>query len=207
MRSSAAARTRSSPTARRSCSWPGAAGASSAGSAPRSTARSTPSTATTGACSASSRSRTTPRSSPRCSTPPRAGCATRGRDRMVGPMDFTMNDESGVLVEGFEREPLVKQPWHPPYYARRLEEAGMAKAMDLFMWELEISDREKMRPILFELAADGRAQARRPPAQDVASGACARRWTASPRSTTPPGARTGTSGPTRRPTSTCSRRS
>ena len=30
----------------------------------------------------------------------------------------------------------------------------MAKAMDLFMWELEISDREKMRPILFELAAD-----------------------------------------------------
>jgi GNAT superfamily N-acetyltransferase len=78
----------------------------------------------------------------------------RGRDRMVGPMDFTMNDESGVLIEGFEREPLVKQPWHPPYYARRLEEAGMAKAMDLFMWELEISDREKMRPILFELAAD-----------------------------------------------------
>jgi GNAT superfamily N-acetyltransferase len=80
--------------------------------------------------------------------------AARGRDRMVGPMDFSMNDESGVLIEGFEREPLVKQPWHPPYYARRLEEAGMAKAMDLFMWELEISDREQMRPILFELAAD-----------------------------------------------------
>jgi hypothetical protein len=78
----------------------------------------------------------------------------RGRERMVGPMDFSMNDESGVLIEGFEREPLVKQPWHPPYYARRLEEAGMAKAMDLFMWELEISDREKMRSILFELAAD-----------------------------------------------------
>ena len=30
----------------------------------------------------------------------------------------------------------------------------MAKAMDLLMWELEISDREKMRPILFDLAAD-----------------------------------------------------
>ena len=79
--------------------------------------------------------------------------SAHGRDRMVGPMDFSMNDESGVLIEGFEREPLVKQPWHPPYYARRLEEAGMAKAMDLYMWELEISDREKMRPILFELAA------------------------------------------------------
>ena len=76
----------------------------------------------------------------------------RGRDLMVGPMDFTMNDECGVLIEGFEREPLVKQPWQPPYYARRLEEAGMAKAMDLLMWELEISDREKMLPILLELA-------------------------------------------------------
>ena len=76
----------------------------------------------------------------------------RGRDRMVGPMDFTMNDESGVLIEGFEREPLIKQPWQPPHYARRLEEAGLAKAMDLLVWELEIGDRERVRPVLFRLA-------------------------------------------------------
>jgi GNAT superfamily N-acetyltransferase len=81
-----------------------------------------------------------------------AWLAERGRDRMMGPMDFTLNDESGVLVEGFEREPMIKQPWHPPYYAERLEDAGMAKAMDLLTWELEISDREQMRPILFTLA-------------------------------------------------------
>jgi GNAT superfamily N-acetyltransferase len=77
----------------------------------------------------------------------------RRRDRMLGPMDFTLNDESGVLVEGFEREPMIKQPWHPPYYAQRLDEAGMARVMDLLTWELEISDRAKMRPILLELAA------------------------------------------------------
>ena len=29
-----------------------------------------------------------------------------------------MNDESGVLIEGFEREPMIRQPWHPPYYQR-----------------------------------------------------------------------------------------
>jgi GNAT superfamily N-acetyltransferase len=75
-----------------------------------------------------------------------------GRDRMVGPMDFTMNDESGVLIEGFEREPFVKQPWHPPYYQRLCEDAGLTKAMDLLMWELEISDRAKIRPIILELA-------------------------------------------------------
>ena len=75
-----------------------------------------------------------------------------GRDRMVGPMDFTMNDESGVMIEGFEREPMIKQPWHPPYYARRCDEAGLAKAIDLFMWELHISDRSKILPVIFKLA-------------------------------------------------------
>src|SRR4051795_5474430 len=74
------------------------------------------------------------------------------RDRMVGPMDFTINDESGVMIEGFERQPFIKQPWHPPYYQLRCEEAGLAKAMDLLMWELEISDREHMLPIIFTLA-------------------------------------------------------
>jgi GNAT superfamily N-acetyltransferase len=76
----------------------------------------------------------------------------RGRDRMVGPMDFSINDELGVLIEGFEREPMIKQPWHPPYYQARCEEAGLEKAIDLFMWELEISDRQKILPIIFELA-------------------------------------------------------
>ncbi len=78
----------------------------------------------------------------------------RGRDRMLGPMDFTMNDESGVLIEGFEREPMIKQPWQPPYYRARLEEAGLAKAMDLYMWELELADRASMRPIMFKLAEE-----------------------------------------------------
>ncbi len=79
---------------------------------------------------------------------------SRGRDHMVGPMDFTINDESGVLIEGFEREPMIKQPWHPPYYAARCEEAGLRKAMDLLMWELHISDRTKMLPVIFKLADD-----------------------------------------------------
>jgi hypothetical protein len=78
--------------------------------------------------------------------------ADRGRHHMIGPMDYTMNDECGVLVEGFEREPMIKQPWHPPYYRRRCEEAGLQKAVDLLMWELVIDDREKILPVIFELA-------------------------------------------------------
>ncbi len=76
----------------------------------------------------------------------------RRRDRMVGPMDFSMNEESGVLIEGFEREPFIKQPWHPPYYQRMCERAGLTKAVDLWMWELHITDRSKMVPALVEMA-------------------------------------------------------
>jgi hypothetical protein len=77
-----------------------------------------------------------------------------GRDHMVGPIDFSMNDGAGVLLEGFEREPMIRQPWHPPYYARRCDEAGLGKAVDLLMWELHISDRSKILPVVFKLAEE-----------------------------------------------------
>ncbi len=76
----------------------------------------------------------------------------RRRDRMVGPMDFSLNDESGVLIEGFDREPFIKQPWQPPYYQRMCEQAGLTKAVDLLMWELHITDRSKIVPALVEMA-------------------------------------------------------
>jgi len=76
----------------------------------------------------------------------------RGCDRMVGPMDFSMNDEVGVLIEGFELEPMIKQPWHPPYYQRLCEVVGLNKAHDLFMWQLYVSERDKVLPVIWELA-------------------------------------------------------
>jgi len=78
--------------------------------------------------------------------------AARGMERMVGPMDFQMNDECGVLIEGFDLRPMVRQPWHPRYYQQRMEAAGLVKAVDLLMWDLEVADRAAMLPVLFELA-------------------------------------------------------
>jgi GNAT superfamily N-acetyltransferase len=78
--------------------------------------------------------------------------AERGCERMVGPADFSMNDECGVLIEGFELRPLIRQPWQPPHYRRHLEEVGLAKAMDLLMWNLEVDDRERVLPAILELA-------------------------------------------------------
>ncbi len=64
--------------------------------------------------------------------------AARGRTRILGPMDFTTNDEVGILIEGYELRPMILENWHPPYYKSLLEAHGFGKAMDLLMWELEL---------------------------------------------------------------------
>jgi GNAT superfamily N-acetyltransferase len=76
----------------------------------------------------------------------------RGKERMVGPACFAMNDDSGILIEGFDLRPMIVQPWHPPYYQQRVEQAGMTKAMDLLMWNLEVTNRDKVMPVIWELA-------------------------------------------------------
>jgi len=64
----------------------------------------------------------------------------KGRARLLGPMDFTTNDEIGILIEGYERRPMILEPWHPPYYRERIEAEGLSKAMDVLMWELQFGD-------------------------------------------------------------------
>jgi len=61
----------------------------------------------------------------------------RGRSRILGPMDFTTNDEVGILIEGHERRPLILEPWHPPYYMELIEARGFEKAIDLLIWDLQ----------------------------------------------------------------------
>ncbi|MBV9334531.1 MAG: GNAT family N-acetyltransferase [Solirubrobacterales bacterium] len=78
--------------------------------------------------------------------------AARGRDRMVGPMDFTTNDECGVLVDGYDLLPTVLTNWHHPYYPGLLEGAGMTKAMDLYMWSLDVANRASVHPAIWRVA-------------------------------------------------------
>jgi GNAT superfamily N-acetyltransferase len=70
----------------------------------------------------------------------------RGRDRMVGPFSYTTNDECGVLIDGFEIAPAILEPWNYSYYPGLFDGAGFEKAMDLLMYKMEISDKDKVRP-------------------------------------------------------------
>ncbi len=82
----------------------------------------------------------------------------KGRNRILGPMDFTTNDEVGVLIEGYERRPMILENWHPPHYLGLIEANGFGKAMDLLMWELQFGDLkegERFDPAIHAAAEKG----------------------------------------------------
>lgn len=60
-----------------------------------------------------------------------------GMTHIRGPVNPSMNDECGLLVEGFDRPPVVLMTYNPPYYAELLEGWGLQKAMDLYAYLLD----------------------------------------------------------------------
>ncbi|MBJ6765560.1 N-acetyltransferase [Myxococcaceae bacterium JPH2] len=60
----------------------------------------------------------------------------RGLDSMLGPANFSSNQDWGLLVEGHETPPAIMMPYNPPYYSALLEACGCTKAKDLWAWEL-----------------------------------------------------------------------
>ena len=58
----------------------------------------------------------------------------RGMRRVVGPFTLSINDESGLLVEGFHRPPYFMMGHARPYYGSRVEAHGYAKAVDMFAY-------------------------------------------------------------------------
>jgi GNAT superfamily N-acetyltransferase len=59
----------------------------------------------------------------------------RGFDTMRGPASFSTNDESGVLVDGFDTPPALMMPHNPRYYLPLMERAGFRKAKDLLVYQ------------------------------------------------------------------------
>lgn len=59
----------------------------------------------------------------------------RGFDTMRGPMSPSVNDECGLLVDGFSTPPTLMMPHNPDYYVTLVERAGFAKAKDLICYQ------------------------------------------------------------------------
>jgi GNAT superfamily N-acetyltransferase len=55
----------------------------------------------------------------------------KGFDTMRGPMNPSVNDDCGLLVEGFDTPPVLMMPHNPPGYVDLHERYGFRKAKDL----------------------------------------------------------------------------
>jgi GNAT superfamily N-acetyltransferase len=62
----------------------------------------------------------------------------RGMKRMRGPMSLNINEEMGVLVDGFDTPPMVMMPHHQPYQGGLVEAAGLTKVKDVYAWAYKI---------------------------------------------------------------------
>ena len=62
-------------------------------------------------------------------------CRERNHDVLRGPASFSVNDECGLLVDGFESPPTLMMPHNPRYYIELLERAGFTKAKDLWVYQ------------------------------------------------------------------------
>lgn len=63
----------------------------------------------------------------------------RGKKRLIGPLNFSVYDEMGLLVDGFDTMPAVFQAYNPPYYLDLLTNLGFSKVLDWY--GLQISQR------------------------------------------------------------------
>ncbi len=61
----------------------------------------------------------------------------RGMEAVRGPLSFSINQEVGLLIEGFDMPPMVMMPYSRPYYGRLIESAGYEKVKDLFAWRYD----------------------------------------------------------------------
>lgn len=63
------------------------------------------------------------------------GCAVA-----LGPFNLSVNEEVGLLVDGFDTPPMVMMGHDPAYAGARIEAAGYAKAKDVYAYLCQMSD-------------------------------------------------------------------
>ncbi len=60
----------------------------------------------------------------------------QGMDTLRGPMNYSTNEECGMLVDAFDLPPVVMMTYNPPYYPDFIERYGFQKAKDLYAYRL-----------------------------------------------------------------------
>jgi GNAT superfamily N-acetyltransferase len=58
----------------------------------------------------------------------------KGADFLRGPMNPSTNYECGMLIEGFDTDPMIMMPHNPPYYPALMDQTGLRKSKDLYAY-------------------------------------------------------------------------
>jgi hypothetical protein len=62
----------------------------------------------------------------------------RGRVRVQGPFSLSINEETGLLVDGFDTPPMIFMAHDPRYAAARIEALGYTKAKDVIAYRYDV---------------------------------------------------------------------
>jgi hypothetical protein len=91
----------------------------------------------------------------------------KGMDTMRGPANFSVNDECGLLVDGFNSSPMLLMTYNPKYYINLYEKFGLKKVMDLYAYYVEVRDPpERLRRLARKIEQRGNFTVRALPSKN-----------------------------------------
>jgi len=64
----------------------------------------------------------------------------KGMNKLMGPANFSSNDEWSMLIDGFDSPPVVMMTYNPEYYLGFMDKYGLVKAKDLVAYMIDIND-------------------------------------------------------------------
>ncbi|TNF02680.1 MAG: N-acetyltransferase [Deltaproteobacteria bacterium] len=64
---------------------------------------------------------------------------SKGKDKVVGPVNPSTNYECGLLVKGYDDPPQLMMTYNPKYYEHYFEDMKYAKAKDLLAYQFEMA--------------------------------------------------------------------
>jgi len=58
----------------------------------------------------------------------------QGRAKICGPVQWSVNEECGLLIDGFDTPPVMLMPYGRPDYQTSIESQGFTKAVDMYAY-------------------------------------------------------------------------
>ena len=83
-------------------------------------------------------------------------------EKVRGPFNLSINEECGLLVDGFDHPAMLMMPYAPAYAEQHLVHSGYQKAMDMLAYSLDITPELQVRGerMLQRVVKEGRVHIR-----------------------------------------------